>query len=492
MNPNMNFRLIQYQCVIIDKSIAAAVTGPGSKGGRQFHLGVKAKPLSEVWSEMATRNVLSELLLAAQACQREIRDLSYAHRAATAAARDECARLIERIQAELPRYNVSRQRYKNVACFGYKTQLPDYKTSGQVDDREDLKQKCADMKLAIQAAYALAGQGSSKNRKTDMLKVFVAPEFFFRGRNGAYDHAVLAGTAAIKDDGRVQAAQPGLVEIMAEEIGKPQYKDWLFVLGTAVAATRYARNVCKHPGCKGQVVYKKGLSLKAEHQAKTVPQCSLDAAHPVGELFAVAQVDNVGFIFKEGECHTVTKELLSQLDYQNRQVKVDGEKLNVAPEAHLQASKFQDERMGGCIFTIDGLTIGVEVCLDHDASSRNPSAGRLEHAANIQLQLIPSYGMNISKLRTIPGGVVFNVDGQTPHVEAIGGSDAVVTSTEFDAWEFRPNDRLALNTTGADMNSLTALQQAGGGQWKNIAPASNAAAPNGSIVMYGPYSLPSL
>jgi hypothetical protein len=495
MNQNMNLRLIQYQCAIIDKAIGTAVNATGSKGGRQFGLSAKAKALSDVWSEMATRNVLSELLLAARACSKEIGDLSYPHRAATASARTECANLIKRIEAELPRYNVTKQRYKEVVCFGYKTALPDYKVSSKVDDREDMKQKCADMKKAIQSAYAFAGQGggkNSKNSKAGMLKVFVAPEFFFRGRNGAYDHAVVAGVAEIKDDGRAQAAQPGLVEIMAEEIGQPQYKDWLFVLGTAVAATRYSRPVCKHPGCKGQVVYKKGLSLKAEHQAKTIPQCSLDPAHTVGEAFAVAQVDNVGFIFKEGECHTVTKELISGLDYKDNKVGVDGEELEAVAEKHLNASKFQDERMGGCIFTIDGLTIGVELCLDHADSARNPNAGRLEHAGNIQLQLIPSYGMSIKKLRTIKGGVVFNVDGQTPHVEAIGGTDAAVTSTLYDEWVFRPNDPLAVNSIGTDVNKLLALGNAGGGDWKQVAPASSTAAPNGSIVMYGPYSLPTL
>lgn len=491
MNQNMNFRLIQHQCAIIDGAIAAAVNAKGSKGGLQFGLVAKAKDLQDVWSEMATRNVLSELLLVAKSCSRVIGDMTYPHRAATADARAECKKLIERIEAELPRYNVSKQRYLDVVCYGYKTELPDYKVSSKLDDLDDLKQKCADMKAAIQSAYALSGTAGNKGKKK-MLKVFVAPEFFFRGRNGAYDHAVVAGTEAITEDGRAQAAQPGLVEIMAEELKQPQYKDWLFVLGTTVAATRYAKSVCKQPGCKGKVVFKKGLSLKAEHQGKTIPQCSLDAAHPVGELFVVGQVDNVGFIYKEGECHTVSKELISGIDYKSNEVTVGGEDLPVATESNFADSKFQDERMGGCIFTIDGVTIGVEVCLDHNASSRKPSAGRLEHAGNIQLQLIPSYGMSINKLRTIKGGVVFNVDGQTPHVEAIGGTDAAVTSTKYDKWVFRANDPSAVDSVGTDFNALLGLGKAGDGVWKQIAPAMSAPAPGGCVVMYGPYSLPRL
>ena len=162
MNQNMNFRLIQHQCQIIDTAIAAAVTAKGSKGGKQFNLSGLASPLKDVWSDMATRNVLSDLLLRANACLREIKDLGYPHRAATASARSECEKLIRRIEAELPQFNVTKQRYKDVVCFGYKVQLPDYKTSGKVDDREDMKQKCASMKKAIQAAYALAGEGGNQ------------------------------------------------------------------------------------------------------------------------------------------------------------------------------------------------------------------------------------------------------------------------------------------------------------------------------------------
>ena len=325
-----------------------------------------------------------------------------------------------------------------------------------------------------------------------MLKVFVAPEFYFRGRNGAYDHSVVAGTAAINDGGRTQAAQPGLVEIMAEEIGKSIYKDWLFVLGTAIAATRYSESVCKEPGCLGKVQFKKGLSLKKDGQNKTIPQCSVDASHPLGERRVMGQVDNVGFIFKEGECHTVTKELISGLDYKQNEINVDGTDLPVLVEAWLQDTKFQDERMGGCIFTIDGITIGVEVCLDHDDSKRSKSAGRLDHAGNIQLQLIPSYGMSIRQLRTIPGGVVFNVDGKTPHVEAIGGADLQVKSTKYDGYAFTPGDIEGLRWSGADQDKLTALQDVGRGSWKTISAAATAAAPDGAIVMYGPYSLPML
>jgi hypothetical protein len=185
----------------------------------------------------------------------------------------------------------------------------------------------------------------------------------------------------------------------------------------------------------------------------------------------------------------VTKELISGIDYQNNEVTVGGNTLNVAAESWLGDSKFQDERMGGCVFTIDGITIGVEVCLDHDASKRKPSAGRLDHAGNIQLQLIPSYGMSIKQLRTIDRGIVFNVDGQTPHVEAIGGDKVIIQDNDDKLWAFSPTDASDIRKTGADKHKLSQLAGMGKGSWQAV-PVVSAAAPNGSVVMYGPYRLP--
>lgn len=70
-------------------------------------------------------------------------------------------------------------------------------------------------------------------------------------------------------------------------------------------------------------------------------------------------------------------------------------------------SKFQDERMGGSIFTIDGIRFGLEICLDHINHRLQPGSG-------IQIQLVPSAGADIgdqAKLACVDGGIVFNVDG---------------------------------------------------------------------------------
>lgn len=77
---------------------------------------------------------------------------------------------------------------------------------------------------------------------------------------------------------------------------------------------------------------------------------------------------------------------------------------------------------GGCVFTMHGITFGLEVCLDHG----NQRLWNFYHGANkqarsgdsqVQVQLIPSWGMTIgscpsgSEVTTVVNGLVFNVDG---------------------------------------------------------------------------------
>jgi hypothetical protein len=72
---------------------------------------------------------------------------------------------------------------------------------------------------------------------------------------------------------------------------------------------------------------------------------------------------------------------------------------------------------GGSVFTIDGVTFGLEVCLDHGESRLDKYYAN--HAKppdpEVQINLIPSWGMSIGggRVRCLkPDGLVFNVDGQ--------------------------------------------------------------------------------
>src|SRR5262249_13030788 len=156
------------------------------------------------------------------------------------------------------------------------------------------------------------------------------------------------------------------------------------------------------------------------------------------------------------------------------------------------STKFTDERMGGCIFTVDGVTVGLEVCLDHAATTSSNTSGRLNHAANIQVQLIPSAGMTIGSLRAVPGGIVFNVDGSPPHVELIAGVNPEVHLNFDKEYTFNNAPWTALKDIGADTTKLTTLASSGGGSWAigTAPPVGPAGA--GSVLLYGPFDIPAL
>lgn len=487
-----------------------------------------AKLLGKAWSDMALRNLLSDLLRGVRRVQAvqttfDRSPMMRAHAPANGggrarrvaadlderpdAVRELCADLVRRLDLELAQHSPSKGRYSEVVCIGYRVKVAGDAYLGRTDDASDMRGRCDDLKKAIRAAYALADRdGRNYNARGKLLKVFVAPEFFFRGANGAYDHAVVHGNAARTDDqGRlVDPANKGLVEIMLEELNQPCYKDWLFVLGTAIAATEEKAHRCMAQGCGGKVVF--DVDAKT---GRSSARCDASRNHRVIERSLGAFVENVGFIVKEGEVHTVSKELVSHIDYVKDKAKGErdlvtvggsGKPVELKVRRHVQASgytsasntpsRFSDERMGGCIFTIDGVTIGVEVCLDHASTTGNATSGRLEHAANIQLQLIPSAGMSIKVLRTLPDGIAFNVDGLTPHVHVAGGKrNDVQINQDGGSWVFGGLSAKDFANSGSSTDKLLDLKSKGKATLANAAPPQ-AAGGRGSVVLFGPYDIP--
>jgi hypothetical protein len=60
--------------------------------------------------------------------------------------------------------------------------------------------------------------------------------------------------------------------------------------------------------------------------------------------------------------------------------------------------------MGGSIFVIDGIKVGLEICLDH-LNARIPAG------SGIQIQLVPSAGAFLQQFACVANGIAFNVDG---------------------------------------------------------------------------------
>jgi hypothetical protein len=316
-----------------------------------------------------------------------------------------------------------KHRYLHVSCLGFEIKTGDVdtvinnagKTLGYVasdyrgytlpsapkkyphfDDRADIIARSAIMKQAIGLAYdkyrahsMAAGRNAVEESKR--LKLFMAPEFFFRGTYGAYSDI-------------------GLLSLIFEKIREvtkdPKYKDWLFILGTALFQTKKtARDDVNHVlgfildnfalVQKGGIERADGLHNYAVQKEYT---SHVDFKRPI---------DRVGN--REPWNNPANRVVLLNNDEEVRAFAPDGSRDLAEKGSKINPS----ERTGGAIFTMDGITFGIEVCLDHDKQ-------RLSQSDGIQIQLIPSGGMEITYSAVIPGGLVFNVDGSTPHVQIQG------------------------------------------------------------------------
>jgi hypothetical protein len=80
--------------------------------------------------------------------------------------------------------------------------------------KTDIEKRCAVMVEAIKGAFGTTAFRSDAR----VLKIFMAPEFYFRGQQGAY---------AVESLHQIPAK-------LSAETGNPKYNDWLFVLGSAL------------------------------------------------------------------------------------------------------------------------------------------------------------------------------------------------------------------------------------------------------------------
>jgi hypothetical protein len=308
-------------------------------------------------------------------------------------------------------YDGGTRRYEKVVCIGYQFQTGNFESptsnrvvyEGNLDDQADMEERAAKMTEAINSAYqALQTHQTLDTLHRDLhdqriLKIFMGPEFFFRGRYGAYPHDIVSQIIPRMRKGAT---------------GGAIFKDWLFVFGTAIAAAIDEQMWCFTCKNAQNVVFAK---LRT---GKTKATCKLGPNHDVRLGVFGATINNAALIQKGPEDFLVFKEYISHIDFRDYQVQLPESSggprdwMDVLPpegaRGSFVSSKYVDERMGGCIFSFDGITFGLEICLDHAQSG-----GRLAAAQPIDILLIPSAGMTIDTkhYRTVENGISFNVDG---------------------------------------------------------------------------------
>jgi len=390
---------------------------------------------------------------------------------------------------------------------------------GKEDAEKDIQKRCRIMKNAVKTAYDKAS-GVEKD-DPQVLKVFTAPEFYFRGAEGAYP---INNVSMI-------------MENMQEETRSDErdYSDWLFIFGTVIGYHKHEGTISKvlkieksptdktvltvdhvsrgieidstvkqADGPSGgkvtavsDITYqddkgkdKKGFEITLDTDAVFNKGDIIDLMRPIGdtEIFNIAMVQKGG---KENSISStgqkglrqalIYKEYISSVDYlgkdfgkndfyANHKIDIHGDtNRTVLPTEGSQDDlsfkgnrpgdtykwtgkkrgedqvKEHTERIsevnksgigGGSVFTLDDITFGLEVCLDHaqerlkDYYDNHAVAGE----PRVQVQMIPSCGMSIqnNSVCCVNNGLVFNVDGagddgRSKAVVKAGGSSIFIS-----------------------------------------------------------------
>lgn len=285
----------------------------------------------------------------------------------------------------------------------YKNSHGRYEYLGNEKAETDICYRMNVMKNAIKKAQAsmyIDNDIDEKGNKT--LKIFMAPEFYFRGSKGAYPIEKVSL----------------VMEKMRELTKDDSYKDWLFVFGTAlgyieendnfeifnVALVQKGGRDIADDGAK--LVYKEYIShIDFARDFDRGLFCS-NCGH-FNEFDWSVNQSRRGVVGPSTGDHTApTNPLLTPVqgssDVGSSRVHATG------------AGKEQSKSgLGGQgIFTIDGVTFALEICLDH-LNGRLRKSPPLQGQNIPQIHLITSAGADIvqNHVLTDKGGLVFNVDG---------------------------------------------------------------------------------
>jgi hypothetical protein len=265
--------------------------------------------------------------------------------------------------------------YINTA--GNWTYMGNSDSDADIDYRVKVMIKCID-----EASKSSQIDGDSKT-----LKIFMAPEFYFRGVGGAYPVEKLS---SIMDKLRSHTKASG-------------FKDWLFVFGTAIGWMEVPTDSTRKEIINAALVQKGGIS---------------DAQNDTSKIVMKEYISPIDFARNFGPDWTNPNHRLGVVSANplTSLTPVSGSKdINSVP---ITATNNPNERSatgygGGCLFTIDGIEFALEICLDHLNGRVKTYADATPQLRVPQVHLITSAGAHIDQkyVFTVENGLVFNVDG---------------------------------------------------------------------------------
>jgi hypothetical protein len=274
---------------------------------------------------------------------------------------------------------------------------------GLEDVYADANRRVDIMLQAVDSAHA-AGK---TNHSNSVLKVFLAPEFFFRGPAGAYRTDDLV-------DGRVNC----LNRLYDYVTSDSRFDDWLFVFGTVVAASP------PHTRFSGQDPSRWAFHNFAPivRGGKQESCTSTIGMRGCGWLVFKSYISSIDFLdFPESELEKRGDDVRYSAVLR-AEPRGDGTYAHTPKEMHdLLGSRWVVLDRHQKRIDTDGLRIGVEICLDHSTSDlqkemqAEAEALGLEHIVPLDLQLIVSAGLQMADgpILTRPGAPTFHVDGRS-------------------------------------------------------------------------------
>jgi hypothetical protein len=229
---------------------------------------------------------------------------------------------------------------------------------------------------------------SKIDHRSDILKIFMLPEFYLRGPNGAYPMEEL-----LDDDNGILLDTANEIH---QYISVPEFSDYLFVFGTVIAYSRADTNNA------------------APYRQWDIPTMKDDEV-----LYY-----NFAPVFKGGpdssrHRYIFTKKSISSIDFlSNVTMLPNPTNANVksydrVPDSFKDMLESRDAKLiENNVMEVDGIRIGVEICLDHKKGllweNLQKTNGDL-----VDVLLITSAGMAIEygPNPIVPGGVVYMTDG---------------------------------------------------------------------------------
>jgi hypothetical protein len=287
---------------------------------------------------------------------------------------------------------------------------------GNEDVTKDVDRRTHIMKEAIDSAM----ECSDLEQRHSVMKVFVAPEFFFRGARGAYSISI------------VEESKPfhGLLDSLEAMVSDEKWEDWLFIFGTITVGATDPKEPDETmfmnfaPIVKGGPGGKKFLAFK-------------DAKSNI-DFLNCTEHETVQGSNGQHKCDTV-----------KHYTEIPGH-----AEEFLRTKGW--EVVDYNYFTVDHIRFGVEICLDHAQHALQKSLEREElDPDGVQVQIITAAGMNIQYSAVPGGGPVILQDGGGTNfsndVEAVKPPLSMV----FPSWDFVKQNTAAQHPAlGSNWRSL--------------------------------------